>query len=136
MAKYKILYKLSHANGALVDESWDEPLEFELGDAQLDSCLESCVESCKTNELQTFLLSSNEAFGPIYNEAFQVMSRLDFPQDLKIELDAVVEFKTPTGDSYVGCIDKIQGDDITVDFNHPLAGANVSFQVKVLEKSK
>ncbi len=136
MAKYKILYKLSHANGALVDESWDEPLEFELGDAQLDSCLESCVESCKTNELQTFLLSSNEAFGPSYNEAFQIMSRSDFPQDLKIELDAVVEFKTPTGDSYVGCIDKIQGDDITVDFNHPLAGANVSFQVKVLEKSK
>ncbi len=136
MAKYKILYKLSHANGALVDESWDEPLEFELGDAQLDPCLESCVESCKINELQTFLLSSNEAFGPIYNEAFQVMSRLDFPQDLKIELDAVVEFKTPTGDSYVGCIDKIQGNDITVDFNHPLAGADVSFQVKVLEKSK
>ena len=136
MAKYKILYKLSHANGALVDESWDEPLEFELGDAQLDSCLESCVESCKTNELQTFLLSSNEAFGPSYNEAFQIMSRSDFPQDLKIELDAVVEFKTPTGDSYVGCIDKIQGDDITVDFNHPLAGADVSFQVKVLEKSK
>ncbi|MBT4923859.1 MAG: hypothetical protein HON13_05015 [Candidatus Thioglobus sp.] len=53
---------------------------------------------------------------------------------MTIELDAAVEFETPTGDAYVGCIDKINGNDITVNFNHPLAGADVSFQVEILEK--
>ncbi len=134
MAKYKILYKLSHANGALVDESWDEPLEFELGDGQLDSCLESCVIDAQVGKLQTFLLSASEAFGSELEEAFQIMKRSDFPRTMTIELDAVVEFKTPIGDSYGGCIDQIEGDDITVNFNHPLAGGDVSFQVKILQK--
>jgi FKBP-type peptidyl-prolyl cis-trans isomerase 2 len=135
MAKYKIYYKLSHANGALVDEAWDDPLIFEIDDGQLDPCLERCVLEAKLNELQTFLLSSADGFGDSFDEAFQVMQRDDFPTDIKLELDAVVEFKTPTGDSYVGCIDSINGDDIRVNFNHPLAGADVSFQVKVLEIS-
>ncbi|QKQ24523.1 FKBP-type peptidyl-prolyl cis-trans isomerase [Candidatus Ruthia endofausta] len=134
MAKYKIFYKLSHANGALVDESWNEPLEFELGDGQLDSCLESCVIDAQVGKLQTFLLSASEAFGSELEEAFQVMKRPDFPQTMMIELGAVVEFKTPIGDSYEGCIDQIEGDDITVNFNHPLAGSDVSFQVKILQK--
>jgi FKBP-type peptidyl-prolyl cis-trans isomerase 2 len=134
MAKYKLLYKLNHANGALVDESGDTPFEFEIGDGQLDSCLESCIEGAKIGKLQTFLLSYNEAFGPSYDEAIQVMNREEFPKDMTIELDAAVEFETPTGDAYVGCIDKINGNDITVNFNHPLAGADVSFQVEILEK--
>jgi FKBP-type peptidyl-prolyl cis-trans isomerase 2 len=132
MAKYKIYYKLSHANGALVDEAWDDPLIFAIDDGQLDPCLERCVLEAKLNELQTFLLSPADGFGDSFDEAFQIMQRADFPTNIKLEINAVVEFTTPTGDSYVGCIDSINGDDIRVNFNHPLAGANVSFQVKVL----
>jgi len=135
MAKYKLLYKLTHANGALVDESLDSPLEFEIGDGQLDPCLESCIEEAKVGKLQTFLLSYDQAFGSVHDEAVQVMKRAEFPKDMIIELDAAVEFETPTGDSYVGCIDKIKGDEITVNFNHPLAGCDVSFQVEIIEKN-
>ena len=133
MASYKIYYKLSHANGTLVDEAWDEPLLFEIGDGQLDPCLERCVLNAKLDELQTFLLSSSEAFGDSFDEAFQVMQRSDFPADIKLELDAAVEFTTPTGNAYVGCVDSIDGEAIRVNFNHPLAGADVSFQVQILD---
>ena len=133
MASYKIHYKLSHANGTLVDEAWDEPLLFEIGDGQLDPCLERCVLDAKLGELQTFLLSSSEAFGDSFDEAFQVMQRSDFPADIKLELDAAVEFTTPTGNAYVGCVDSIDGEAIRVNFNHPLAGADVSFQVQILD---
>lgn len=132
--KYKILYKLTHANGELVDESSDTPFEFEIGDGQLDPCLESCIKEAEVGKLRTFLLSADEAFGAIYDEAIQVMNRAEFPKELAIEVKNGVEFETPIGDSFVGCIDKIDGDDITVNFNHPLAGCNVSFQVEVLEK--
>ncbi|MBT3276888.1 MAG: hypothetical protein HOC89_01530 [Candidatus Thioglobus sp.] len=132
MANYSIHYKLSHANGALVDEAWDQPLVFEVGDGQLDPCLEKCVLDAKLGELQTFLLGASEAFGECYDEAFQFMSRDDFPKDFNFELDAAVEFETPAGDAYVGCIDQIEDNQIRVNFNHPLAGADVSFQVKVL----
>lgn len=134
MAKYTILYQLQHANGALVDESWDEPLFFEVGDGQLDSCLEACVQSAKVGQLQTFLLAADEAFGGVDFDAIQTMHRTDFPKQLTLEENAIVEFKTPAGESYAGCIDKIDGDDIRVSFNHPLAGCDISFQVKILEK--
>ena len=133
MASYKIHYKLSHANGTLVDEAWDESLLFGIGDGQLDPCLERCVLDAKLGELQTFLLSSSEAFGDSFDEAFQVMQRSDFPTDIKLELDAAVEFTTPTGDAYVGCVDSIDGEEIRVNFNHPLAGSDVSFQVQILD---
>ena len=136
MAKYRISYQLNHANGALVDASDDTPLEFELGDGQLDPCLESCVATLQAGDEQTFLLTADQAFGPVYDEAFQAMDRADFPKDLAIELDNVVEFQTPADEAYVGRIHEIEGDQITIDFNHPLAGANVSFQVQVLDKTE
>ena len=135
MAKYKLLYKLTHSNGAVADETLDPPFEFEIGDGQLDPCLESCIQEAIVGKLQTFLLPSEEAFGSIYDEAIQVMSLADFPKDMVVEVDAAVEFETPTGDSYVGCIDKVDGDEGTVNFNHPLAGCDVSFQVEILEKN-
>lgn len=133
MAKFKILYKLMHANGTLVDESGDTPFEFEIGDGQLDPCLESCIKEAEVGRLHTFLLSPDEAFGEVYDEAIQVMSRPEFPVGMDIKVGAGVEFKTPTDEAYVGCIDKIDNDDITVNFNHPLAGCAVSFQVEILE---
>ncbi len=134
MSKYKLFYKLTHANGELVDESLSTPFEFEVGDGQLSPCLESCVKEAKVGQLQTFLLSANEAFGQSYDEAIQVMNSDEFPKELDIKLNNGIEFKTPTGDSYVGRIDKIKGDKVTVDFNHPLAGCDICFQVKILEK--
>lgn len=134
MAKYKLHYKLTHSSGDLVDESGDTPLEFEIGDGQLDPCLESCIKASEVGQLHTFLLSADEAFGAVYDEAIQIMPRAEFSEKLAIQVNNVIEFKTPTGDSFVGCIDKIDGDDITVNFNHPLAGCDVSFQVEILEK--
>ncbi|BAS68492.1 FKBP-type peptidyl-prolyl cis-trans isomerase [Bathymodiolus septemdierum thioautotrophic gill symbiont] len=135
MAKYKLLYKLTHANGALADESGSAPFEFEIGDGQLDPCLESCIKEAEVGKLRTFLLGADEAFGAVHDEAIQVMNRSEFPDGFEIKIDTAVEFKTPTNESYVGCIDKIDGNDITVNFNHPLAGCDVVFQVEVLEKS-
>ncbi|MBE8190134.1 MAG: hypothetical protein HAW58_04630 [Candidatus Thioglobus sp.] len=132
--KYKILYKLLHANGALVDECWQQPLEFEIGDGQLDRCLEACVEAAEIDKLQTFLLSADEAFGSVEKSAFQVLKRADFPPDMPLKKYSVIEFKTPSGEAYAGSVEKIKGDNITVDFNHPLAGCDVSFQVQVLQK--
>lgn len=134
MEKYKIFYKLSHSNGVLVDESWNSPLEFELGDGQLDPCLESCIKEAEIGRLQTFLLSADEAFGQATDEAFQVINRHEFPQDMPIKVNMNIEFKTPTQESFIGRINKINDNNITVDFNHPLANCDISFQVKILEK--
>ncbi|KAA0446120.1 MAG: peptidylprolyl isomerase [Candidatus Thioglobus sp.] len=133
MGKYKIFYKLTHADGTLVDSSGSSPFEFEIGDGQLDPCLESCVKEAKVGELRTFLLSADDGFGEVNPAAIQVMKRQDFPANMALKLSAGIEFKTPTDESFAGCIDKIDGDNISVNFNHPLAGCGVSFQVEIIE---
>jgi FKBP-type peptidyl-prolyl cis-trans isomerase 2 len=135
MSQYKIHYKLTHANGALVDVCWDDSLNFTMGDGQLDACLERCVLTAKVGELQTFLLTSEQAFGDIHDEAFQVLNRCEFPPEMILEKNAVIEFKTPTGEAYAGCVECINNDKITMNFNHPLAGCDVVFQVKIIEKT-
>jgi FKBP-type peptidyl-prolyl cis-trans isomerase 2 len=132
VAKYQILYKLCHANGALVDESWQEPLNFELGDGQLAPCLESCVLEAKPLVLQTFLLSSEEAFGCRSSEAIQTLNRKEFPANMQLEPNTAISFTTPTGEEFVGVVQSASLNQVVVDFNHPLADCDVSFQVKRL----
>lgn len=136
MPKYRLFYRLTHANGAVVAEAKDPDFSFEIGDGQLDPCLERCVKSAKIGTPQTFLLTADEAFGASDEAAIVVMKKSDFAPDTKLEVDAVLDFTTPTGEPYIGIIDKLDGDDITVNFNHVLAGCDVSFYVDILEITK
>jgi FKBP-type peptidyl-prolyl cis-trans isomerase 2 len=117
----------------MIDETDDEPLSFEIGDGQLDQCLESCVLDAKVNVPQTFLLTSIDAFGDRHDDAIQTMGMDMFDNQMVLKINDAVEFKTPTGDSYVGSIKSINEDSVQVDFNHPLAGCDVSFVVELLE---
>ena len=134
--KYTIKFKLTNSNGAIVDESTDEsPLIFEPGDGQLDACLESCVEESKVGVPQTFLLMADEAFGQVDDEAMQEMEITMFPEGIELSENLAVEFKTPTGDSYVGTIREVKQSEgmVVVDFNHPLAGCDLTFVVEVIK---
>ncbi len=135
MANYTIHYRLSHANGAVVDQSNESPLQFEIGDGQLDPCLEACVKTAVVGKLQTFLLTADSAFGATDEAAIQILPRAQFPANLRLEVDAAVEFHAPNQAAYVGCIRHIDGDQITVDFNHPLAGCDIAFRLKIIKHS-
>lgn len=129
---YKLIYKLITQNNEIVDESGeDNPLIFEYGDGQLDHCLESCIKEAKLGENQTFLLSPDMAFGYPNDEAIKKMEISNFPKELQLKKDLAVEFQTPTGEPFVGVIRDIGELTATVDFNHPLAGCNLTFDVKV-----
>jgi FKBP-type peptidyl-prolyl cis-trans isomerase 2 len=130
--KYKLIYRLRTQSDEIVDETGDDnPLIFEYGDGQLDQCLESCIREAKIGVNQTFLLSPDMAFGQPNDEAIKEMEISSFPKDLQLKKDLAVEFQTPTGDSFVGVIRDIGDFKVSVDFNHPLAGCNLTFEVKV-----
>jgi len=133
MADYSIAFRLTLEDGTIVDEaSKKEPLVFTIGDGSLAPCLEVCVQQLKKNEKQIFLLTPEYAFGYPNKDNEQIIKQSEFPKEIKQKEGAMVEFSTPIGQPMIGIINKIEGENIFVDFNHPLSGHNLSFEVEVL----
>ncbi len=111
----------------------EEPETIVMGDGTLSEGLELALYGLKPGDRQTLTLTQEQAFGPRDESAVQVMHRDDFPTDSELEAGQIFAFTTPEEDEVAGTILEVRGDEITVDFNHPLAGMEVVFSVEILE---
>mgnify|MGYP001106453174 CR=1 FL=1 len=132
-SKIQLAFKLSLADGTLVEQAdEEEKFVFTLGDGTLIPNLESMLIGLEQGTTAKLTLSPERAFGLRDSANFQNMSRQDFPEDMELQVGYVVGFNTPTGDEVPGTIHEVDGDEVVVDFNHPLAGATVQFDAKVI----
>ena len=74
-----------------------------------------------------------KAFGQPNPQNMQSMKRSDFPVDMPVSSGLMVSFADAQGAELPGVISEIEGDWVTVDFNHPLAGKELIFKVQILE---
>lgn len=127
-------YTLSLEDGMQVDSSHDgEPLHFIMGDGSLLAGLELVLYGLKAGESQDILISPQDAFGFPDEENIHIVARSDFDPAMELEPGLIIEFTTPSGETTPGAIRAIEGDAVTVDFNHPLAGHTIRFEVEILE---
>ena len=56
----------------------------------------------------------------------------DFPGDITPASGQIIEFTTPSGDAAIGTVLSVADDEVEVDFNHPLAGHTIAFDVEIL----
>ena len=63
------------------------------------------------------------------------MQRADFPPDMELQRGVIISFALPDGEEYPGMITEVGEQQVTVDFNHPLAGHEITFDVEILEVS-
>ena len=61
------------------------------------------------------------------------MPRSEFPTEIQLEAGLIIGFTTPSGEEVPGAIQEIKDEEVVVDFNHPLAGHEVIFDVEILE---
>jgi FKBP-type peptidyl-prolyl cis-trans isomerase SlpA len=132
-SKVTIRFQLSLEDGTVVDATeGEETLSFTLGDGTMIKGLEEVIEDLTVGERHTYLIGPEEAFGFPDEENFHDMPRSDFPADAALEEGQIIAFTTPTGEEVPGAILEIGGDTVKVDFNHPLAGRNLAFDVELL----
>lgn len=115
----------THANG--------KPALFRLGDGSLSAPLEEELLGLQAGAKKAFALEPEAAFGNVIPDLIQYFSRRDFMQAGEPEIGAIMLFTGMDGSEMPGVIREIAGDSITVDFNHPLAGHRVHFDIEVLE---
>ncbi len=127
-----IKFSLCLIDGTVVDQTEaDETLQFTLGDGTLFEGLERWLIGLEEGEQRQFTLFPEDAFGNPDPDNVQELSRDLFPADMDLERGLVIGFSGPAGDDIPGTIVAVEEDRVTVDFNHPLAGQVLVFDVTV-----
>ena len=131
-------YRLSGPDGAdVVNTFGDKPATLSLGAGQLAPAIEQRLIGLAEGEHRRFTLAPGEAFGERNPQLLQRVARsllreLGDPQELYASGD-VVRFPTPDAvGEYAGVVCEAGDDWVLFDFNHPLAGRAVSFEVQLI----
>lgn len=129
----RLHYTITLEDGTEADSSRDgEPLEFALGDGTMLEALEDFLLGMRAGQRATWSVSPEQGFGYPDAEAVHVMPRNDFPADMDLAPGVIIAFTTPAGDEVPGTVTALDDAEVTVDFNHPLAGRTLSFDVEIL----
>jgi peptidylprolyl isomerase len=129
----KIHYKGTLSNGEVFDSSEGrDALEFISGLGMIIPGLEAGIEGLKAGDKKTVEVKSDEAYGPIREEAMQEVPKEQFPADMKLEVGMQLAAQGPQGVIPV-VVKEILENSVKVDFNHPLAGKDLIFDVEVVE---
>ncbi|RQO56240.1 peptidylprolyl isomerase [Paucibacter sp. KBW04] len=131
-------YRLAGPDGGDVINTFaDKPATLTLGTGELSPAIEARLIGLAEGTRSQFELAAGEAFGDRNPELLQrvrlsLLRELGDP-DEQYSVGDVVQFPTPDGQgSYAGVVREVSGDALLFDFNHPLAGQPVSFEVQVI----
>jgi FKBP-type peptidyl-prolyl cis-trans isomerase SlpA len=108
------------------------PATLQLGSGELAPPLEHCLIGVNVGERHVFLLEPDQAFGDHNPQLTQRMARTALPPDSSPELHGLIQFAAPNGDKFTGIVRELDDEAVLVDFNHPLAGKPVRFEVEII----
>ena len=133
-SKVLMHFTLSLEDGTVAETTRDdnEPLEFVMGDGTLIEGLELALYGLKAGDKQTLSIEPKLAFGFPDPENVHSMPRHEFPQEMQLARGVIMEFNTPAGDEVPGTVVEVNDSEVKVDFNHPLAGDQITFEVEIL----
>lgn len=128
-----IEYTLTNEQGEVIDSSvGSAPLEYLQGAQNIIVGLENALEGkAKGDELEVSI-EPEDAYGEYSPELIATLSRSMFEGVDTLEVGMQFHASAPDGGMQIVTIRDIDGDDVTVDGNHPLAGQRLHFQVKVI----
>ena len=125
-------YRLSCRDEVLVDTFTEGPETFTLGHGEIDPRLETLLLGLRAGDHRIFDLAPGEAFGGHDPAMIHSLPRSEFPPELELSVDGGVDFTLPSGQTLTGSVLEIDSESVRIDFNHPLAGLPLLFEVKIL----
>ncbi len=108
------------------DPSW-----MVLGDGHFSEAFEAYLIGKTAGDNLQFELEAEDAFGISNPDQIHFMDISQFPQDIELKVGAIISFSQPDGSQVPGVIRNQEGSSVTVDFNHPLVGQDVIFEIEV-----
>ncbi|MDQ7049218.1 MAG: FKBP-type peptidyl-prolyl cis-trans isomerase [Enterobacterales bacterium] len=120
-------------DGSLADSTKvsGKPSWLIMGDGSFSAAFEAQLMQREVGEQLVFELSAADAFGSSNPDAVDFMDISQFPQDIELKVGAIIGFEQANGNQLPGIIRSIEGASVKVDFNHPLAGEDVIFEIEI-----
>lgn len=133
-SRLKLHFSLALENGELLDSNFDrEPAVLQLGDGTLPEGFEQLLMGLGAGQRASFTVPPQQAFGPHNPANVQRLERHVFAADMALERGLVVSFAVPGQGELPGVVAEIDDAGVSVDFNHPLAGKTLLFEVHIHE---
>jgi FKBP-type peptidyl-prolyl cis-trans isomerase SlyD len=125
-------YKLT-VDGEVLDSS-DEagPLQFLAGYGNIIPGLEREMTGMKIGDSKEVVVQPEDGYGEFDEEAFMDVPRTEFPADMELEAGMELHVSDEDGNHQAAFVSEFDNETVTLDFNHPLAGAELHFWVKVV----
>jgi FKBP-type peptidyl-prolyl cis-trans isomerase SlyD len=121
-----------HVDGKIVDSSeGGEPLQFIQGMGHIIPGLENGLYDMKVGDIKQVVVSAKDGYGEVDTEAFMDVPRDAFPTDVPLEKGTELELRDQSDHPMFARIDTISEDNIRLNMNHPLAGKELHFDVKI-----
>jgi len=135
MAKvYEIEYTVKNSKGEVVDSNVGaEPLKFIAGKGEIIPGLEKEVEKMEVGEEKEVVVKADEAYGQRNEDLVQTLPKEQF-EGIELQKGMTLYGQTPDGQVVAVTVVDFDDNSVTIDYNHPLAGENLTFNVKVLSK--
>jgi peptidylprolyl isomerase len=131
----KVHYVGTLDDGSQFDSSYErgEPLEFQTGVGMMIPGFDNGVMGMSVGDKKTINILPTDAYGERIDEAVQSISKQNFPPDFEPVVGSLVEGSNGDGMPLRAIIQGSDEENIILDFNHPLAGKELTFNVEILE---
>jgi FKBP-type peptidyl-prolyl cis-trans isomerase 2 len=133
--KVKVEYKGTLDDGTVFDSSeGKEPIAFEAGSGQVIKGFDNAVIDMKNGEEKKINIKSTEAYGDVNPALVKKVPKAAL-QGQEPKPGMMLLLQAPDGRKFPARITEVTDKEITIDLNHPLAGKNLNFDIKVVEIS-
>ena len=128
-----------HYRGTLNDgtefdssHSRGEPLTFQVGAGQMIRGFDAALPGMAVGETKSITLTPDQAYGDSNPEAITDIPKTAFPDGFDYQVDAMIQGQNDMGQPLVGTINEVKENDVTIDFNHPMAGKDLNFEIELV----
>lgn len=132
--KVKVHYTGKLNDGTVFDSSLErEPLEFKLGEGQMIAGFEKAVTGLETGSSVTTNIPSDEAYGERKKEMMVEVPKKDVPENIEPQVGQQLAIQQEDGNSLPVVVTAVEDNKIVLDANHPLAGKDLTFEIKLVD---
>ncbi len=120
-------------DGTVMDSTKTKgPATFVVGDGNLLPGFEQSIFGLKAGDKRSVVLDAEQAFGPYNDDNMQRMHRSKFDENILLEPGVMISFADKSKAELPGVVKSVEEEHVVIDFNHPLAGRDMTFEVEII----
>jgi FKBP-type peptidyl-prolyl cis-trans isomerase SlpA len=127
-------FALKLDDGEVVDSTFGgDPATFEVGDGNLLEGFERAIFGMSSGSRETLLVTPEHGFGQRNPENMQEIPRSEFDPSVELSEGLMLAFADAQNTEMPGVVSSFDADTVVIDFNHPLSGRDIHFEVEIID---